>query len=85
MDTVLAAGGAGHVGSHACNAGFLPAAFDSLAAGWEGAAEFDLLEWGGLLDRERIGQAIRALSPVAALHFAAPTGVGASVASPGLD
>ena len=88
MNTVLVTGGAGYIGSHACKAlkraGFLPVTFDNLGTGWEDAVRFGPFERGDLLDRERIGQVIRAWSPVAILHFAALTGVGESVANPGL-
>lgn len=88
MDTVLVTGGAGYIGSHACKAlkqlGFLPKTFDSLVTGWEDAVRFGPLERGGLLDRERLEQAIRAWSPVAVLHFAALSLVSESARNPGL-
>ena len=84
--TVLVAGGAGYVGSHACKAlaaaGFLPVAYDNLSTGHAAFARWGPLIAADLLDPAALGAAFAAHRPCAVLHFAALSTVGASVADP---
>ncbi len=84
---VLVTGGAGYIGAHACKAlaraGFVPVAFDNLSTGWRDAVKFGPLVVGDLMDRGSVDAAFAAFRPVAVMHFAALSLVGASVADPG--
>jgi UDP-glucose-4-epimerase GalE len=86
VDSILVAGGAGYVGSHACKAlakaGFLPVTIDNLATG-----HADAVKWGPLIEAS-IGDASAVLAAVdhygvkAAMHFAASSLVAESVVEP---
>ena len=84
---VLVTGGAGYIGSHACQAlaaaGFVPVAFDNLSTGWAEAVKFGPFVQGDLLDRETIDRAFTQYRPVAVLHFAALSVVPESMRDPG--
>ncbi len=86
--TVLVTGGAGYIGSHACKAlarsGYLPVTYDSLVTGWRDAVQFGPLEEGDLRDRDRLDAVIARYRPMAVMHFAALSDVGAASRDPGL-
>jgi UDP-arabinose 4-epimerase len=86
--SVLVTGGAGYVGSHACQAlagaGFVPIAYDDLSTGNPWAVCWGPLERGDIRDRGRLEQVMRAARPIAAMHFAAVALVGESAIEPAL-
>ena len=88
MESILVAGGAGYVGSHACKAlaraGYLPVTIDNLATG-----HADAVKWGPLIqadigDSEAVLAALDQYQITAAMHFAASSLVAESVAKPEL-
>ena len=85
--TVLVAGGAGYIGSHACKAlrgaGYLPVTYDNLVYGHERAVRWGPFERGDILDRGRLDDVLSCHKPEAVMHFAAFTYVGESVSDPG--
>ena len=85
--TILVTGGAGYVGSHACKAlakaGWKPVVYDNLVHGHADAVKWGPLEHGDIADRARLDFVIQSYRPSAAMHFAAFTSVGESVADPG--
>ncbi len=85
--TVLVAGGAGYIGSHACkalsSAGYLPVTYDNLVYGHEPAVRWGPFERGDILDRGRLDDVLSRHKPEAVMHFAAFTYVGESVSDPG--
>ena len=85
---VLVTGGAGYIGSHACEAlaraGYLPVAYDNLSHGFESLVRFGPLERGDIRDRERLLDVMRRREPVAVMHFAGLISVGESVQKPDL-
>lgn len=85
--TVLVAGGAGYIGSHACKAlrraGYVPVTYDNLVYGHERAVKWGPFERGDILDRARLDDAMSRHKPAAVMHFAAFTYVGESVSDPG--
>ena len=87
IKTVLVAGGAGYIGSHACKAlsraGYLPVTYDNLVYGHEHAVKWGPFEAGDILDRARLDDVMRRHKPAAIMHFAAFTYVGESVSDPG--
>jgi UDP-glucose-4-epimerase GalE len=84
--TVLVTGGAGYVGSHACQAlaraGFEPVAFDDLRTGYAASVRFGPLVIGDLASPDDIRSALATYRPTAVLHFAASAYVGESVSDP---
>ncbi|MEM0991277.1 MAG: UDP-glucose 4-epimerase GalE [Pseudomonadota bacterium] len=88
MATILVAGGAGYVGSHACKAlaraGHIPVTFDNLATGHRAAVRYGPLVEGDLMDRAALAQAMQTHQPRAVMHFAALSEVGISVRQPDL-
>lgn len=84
---VLVTGGAGYIGAHACKvlaaAGFVPVAFDNLETGWREAVKFGPFVQGDVLDRGALDAAMARYKPVAVLHFAALSLVGAAERDPG--
>jgi UDP-glucose-4-epimerase GalE len=85
---VLVTGGAGYIGSHACEAlsreGFLPVTYDNLSRGHRELVRFGPLEEGDIRDRGRLLEVIGRHKPVAVMHFAAFTYVGESVQDPAI-
>lgn len=85
--SVLVAGGAGYIGSHACKAlaraGYLPVTYDNLVHGHEWAVKWGPLERGDITDRRRLDDVFRVHQPRAVLHFAAYAYVGESMTDPG--
>jgi len=85
---VLVTGGAGYIGSHACQAlkaaGFVPVTYDNLSHGFPSLVRFGPLEEGDIRDRARLLDVIARHKPVAAMHFAALIAVGESVEEPAL-
>jgi len=86
MKTVLVAGGAGYIGSHACKAlsraGYQPVVYDDFSQGHEWAVKWGPFEKGSVLDGERLRQVFRKYSPEAVMHFAGKIAVGESVREP---
>jgi UDP-glucose-4-epimerase GalE len=86
--TVLVTGGAGYIGSHACQAleaaGFLPITYDNLSRGFPGLVRYGPLEEGDIRDERGLLDVIARHKPVAAMHFAAFAYVGESVEQPAL-
>ena len=84
---ILVTGGAGYVGSHACKAlaaaGWQPIVYDNLVHGHAEAVKWGPLEHGDIADRSRLDFVLESYRPTAAMHFAAFTSVGESVADPG--
>jgi UDP-glucose-4-epimerase GalE len=87
-ETILVTGGAGYVGSHACNAlaraGYRPITYDSLVHGHREAVRWGPLVEADLADAERLTDALKRFDVRAVLHFAAFAYVGESVERPGL-
>jgi UDP-arabinose 4-epimerase len=85
---VLVAGGAGYIGSHACEAlaraGYEPVAYDNLSFGHREMVRFGPLEEGDIRDRERLIEVMQRHRPVSVMHFAALIAVGESVQDPAI-
>src|ERR1700722_19993004 len=83
---ILATGGAGYLGSHACKVlavnGFEPIVYDNLSRGNRWAVKFGPLEVGDLGDTVRLRAVLEKYRPQALMHFAAFAYVGESVATP---
>ena len=83
---VLVAGGAGYIGSQTCKAlarsGYLPVTLDNLATGHAGAVKWGPFEPGDLRDKDRVREIVARHDIKAAMHFAAFSLVGESVANP---
>lgn len=86
--TVLVTGGAGYIGSHACEAlsraGYVPVAYDNLCTGFAELVRYGPLEEGDIRDPARLAAAIARHEPQAVMHFAALSSVAQSVSDPGL-
>jgi len=86
MKTVLVAGGAGYVGSHACKAfaeaGWRVVVYDNLSRGWREAVRWGPLVKADILDREALDRALATYRPDVVAHFAALAYVGESVEQP---
>ena len=84
--SVLIAGGAGYIGSHAANlvarAGLQPVVLDNLVYGHEWAVKWGPLEKGDLGDRAFVDRVIEKHEVTAVIHFAAYAYVGESVTHP---
>jgi UDP-arabinose 4-epimerase len=87
MVKVLVTGGAGYIGSHACqalaNAGLEPIVYDSLETGRRSAVKWGPLEQGDIRDGARLRSILATHRPSAVMHFAAYIQVEESVAHPG--
>ena len=83
---VLVAGGAGYIGSHACKAlkaaGYLPVTLDNLATGYRQAVKWGPFFHADMRDRVAVREAVAAYGIKGAIHFAASSLVGESVANP---
>jgi UDP-glucose 4-epimerase len=82
---ILVTGGAGYIGSHCCRAlaaaGYHPVIFDNFSTGHRSFVTGSLVE-GDLKDKAALGRAFAEYTIVAAMHFAASSLVGESVADP---
>jgi UDP-glucose 4-epimerase/UDP-arabinose 4-epimerase len=83
---VLVAGGAGYIGSQTCKAlkaaGYLPVTLDNLSTGYREAVKWGPLVEGDLRDQALVQKTVTDYGVVGALHFAAYSLVGESVADP---
>lgn len=88
MESILVAGGAGYVGSHACKAlkqaGYQPVTLDNLRTG-----HADAVKWGPLIeadirDQDLVRAAIRQYDINSVMHFAASSLVAEFMAEPAL-
>jgi UDP-glucose 4-epimerase/UDP-arabinose 4-epimerase len=88
VESILVAGGAGYVGSHACKAlkqaGYQPVTLDNLRTG-----HADAVKWGPLIeadirDEDVVRAAIRQYDITSAMHFAASSLVAESMSKPAL-
>lgn len=84
--TILVAGGAGFIGSHACKAlaqaGFSPVTFDNLERGHLWAVKWGPFERGDIRDENDLRRAFKTWRPWAVMHFAAYASVGESIVAP---
>jgi UDP-arabinose 4-epimerase len=84
--SVLVAGGAGFIGSHACKAlaaaGLRPVAFDNLSTGHADAVRWGPLVEGDCRDADAVARALADHGASAVIHFAASCYVGESVQDP---
>ncbi len=88
MESILVAGGAGFVGSHACKAlaraGYTPVTLDNLATGHADAVKWGPLVQADIRDADLVRQTLRDHQITAVMHFAASSLVGESMAKPAL-
>ena len=88
MESILVAGGAGFVGSHACKAlsqaGYRPVTLDSLVTGHADAVKWGPLVTADIRDADAVRAAVREHEISAVMHFAASSLVGESVVKPEL-
>jgi UDP-glucose-4-epimerase GalE len=86
MESILVAGGAGYVGSHACKAlsraGYLPVTIDDLRTGHADAVKWGPLVKADIRDAEAVRAAVREHGVTSAMHFAASSLVAESVVKP---
>ena len=86
MESVLVAGGAGYVGSHACKAlskaGYLPVTLDSLRTGHADAVKWGPLVKADIRDEAAVRAAVREHNVSSVMHFAAASLVAESVVKP---
>ena len=86
MESILVTGGAGYIGSHACQLlaknGFLPITYDNLSTGHAYAVKWGPLVEGDLNDRAKLDHTLETYQPKAVLHFAANAIVIESMADP---
>ena len=83
---IIVTGGAGYIGSHACQAlktaGYTPICVDNLSTGWADAVKFGPLENVDLLDQSKLENVFKKYQPSAVMHFATLSQVGESVKNP---
>ncbi len=83
---VLVTGGAGYIGSHACQAlacqGHVPITVDNLSRGFEKAVQWGPFYQADILETERIYEILKRENIEAVFHFAAFAYVGESVSDP---
>jgi UDP-glucose-4-epimerase GalE len=86
LPRILVTGGAGYIGSHACQAlaaaGYEPVVYDNLSTGNPDAVLFGPLVVGDIRDGAAIKACLEKYKPVAVMHFAALIAVGESVTHP---
>ena len=86
MQNIFVTGGAGYIGSHACNAlkaaGYTPITIDNLITGWRDAVKFGPFEQVDLCDRDQLDPIFETYKPAAVMHFAALSQVGESMKEP---
>jgi len=86
-NSVLVAGGAGYIGSHACKAlaeaGYLPVTLDNLVYGHREAVKWGPFVRGDIGDGPLVRRVLREHRISAVLHFAAYAYVGESMLEPG--
>lgn len=84
--TILVAGGAGYVGSHACkalaSAGYLPVVYDNMSTGHESFVRWGPLVRGDIHDTARVSATLQDHKAVAVMHFAADAYVRDSIIDP---
>ena len=84
--SIIVTGGAGYIGSHTCKAlalsGYRPIAYDNLSVGNRWAVRWGPLEYGDILDPDRLNQVFVAHRPIGVVHFAALALVGKSMRAP---
>ena len=84
--TILVAGGAGYVGSHACKLlaaeGYTPVVVDNLSTGHRWAVQWGEFEEGDIRNAEWLEQIFIKYQPIAVMHFAAMFDVAESVSKP---
>ncbi len=88
MESILVAGGAGYVGSHACKAlakaGYRPVTIDSLVTGHADAVKWGPLVQADIRDAEAVRRTVREHGVTAVMHFAASSLVAESMVRPEL-
>ena len=88
MESILVAGGAGYVGSHACKAlalaGYQPVTLDNLATGHADAVKWGPFVQADIRDADTVRRTLREHQITAVMHFAASSLVGESMTKPGL-
>jgi UDP-glucose-4-epimerase GalE len=86
LESILVAGGAGYVGSHACKAlaaaGYRPVTLDNLATGHADAVRWGPLVVADIADVDTVRATVREHQITAVMHFAARSLVGESVLKP---
>ncbi len=86
VESILVAGGAGYVGSHACKAlhqaGYQPVVLDNLRTGHADAVKWGPLVQADIRDKDKVRAAIREYGVTSAMHFAAASLVGESMIKP---
>jgi UDP-glucose-4-epimerase GalE len=86
VESILVAGGAGYVGSHACKAlaraGYRPVTLDNLATGHADAVKWGPLIQADIADQGAVLAALDQYQIKAAMHFAASSLVAESVVKP---
>ena len=88
MESILVAGGAGYIGSHACQLldhhGYHPVVLDNLSRGHRWAAKWGTFVQGDIADRSLVREVLRKHGIRVVMHFAAFAYVGESVQAPAM-
>jgi UDP-glucose-4-epimerase GalE len=88
LESILVAGGAGYIGSHACKAlaaaGYRPVTLDNLVTGHADAVKWGPLIQGDIADAAIVRSTVREHGITSVMHFAARSLVGESVLKPDL-
>lgn len=84
--TVLVAGGAGYIGSHAClalkQAGYTPVVFDNFSNGHKAFVQWGPCVEGDIRSRVDLDAAFDTYNPIGVMHFAGLIEVGESMKDP---